>query len=82
LVADRITFKGKNLQTVTDIQAGVAPVEQQQQEQQQLAQQQERLPITPSELVSRAKSDTQIDALKSFPCCHGEQSFLWSLLSF
>jgi hypothetical protein len=33
LVADRITFNGKNLQTATDIQADVAPVGQQQQEQ-------------------------------------------------
>ena len=44
LVADTVTFNGKNLQTATDIQAGVAPVEQQEQAQQQaLAQQQAQL---------------------------------------
>jgi outer membrane protein OmpA-like peptidoglycan-associated protein len=44
LVADRITFDGKNLQTATDIQAGVTPVEQQEQAQKQkLAQQQAQL---------------------------------------
>jgi outer membrane protein OmpA-like peptidoglycan-associated protein len=44
LVANTVKFNGKNLQTATDIQAGVAPVEQQeQQQQQQLAQQQAKL---------------------------------------
>jgi len=44
LVADTITFNGKNLQAATDIQAGVAPVEQQQQaQQQQIVQQQAQL---------------------------------------
>jgi len=44
LVADTVKFDGKNLQTATDIQAGVAPVEQQaQQQQQELAQQQSQL---------------------------------------
>jgi outer membrane protein OmpA-like peptidoglycan-associated protein len=44
LVASTVKFNGKNLQTATDIQAGVTPVEQQeQQQQQQLAQQQAKL---------------------------------------
>lgn len=44
LVADTVQFDGKNLQTATDIQAGVTPVEQQaQQQQQELAQQQAQL---------------------------------------
>src|SRR5580700_5629275 len=41
LVADSVKFKGSDLKTATDIQAGVAPVEQQQQAQQQQMQQQE-----------------------------------------
>src|SRR5271157_2183698 len=42
LVANTVKFNGKNLQTATDIQAGVTPVEQQEQAQQQkLAQQQQ-----------------------------------------
>jgi outer membrane protein OmpA-like peptidoglycan-associated protein len=44
LVADTVKFKGSNLKTATDIQAGVAPVEQQEQQQQQeIAQQQAQL---------------------------------------
>src|SRR5271170_5655978 len=44
LVANTIKFDSKNLQSATDIQAGVAPVEQQtQQQQQELAQQQAKL---------------------------------------
>lgn len=44
LVADTVKFNGKNLQTATDVQAGVAPVEQQEQAQQQkLAEQQAQL---------------------------------------
>ena len=44
LVANTIKFDGKNLQNATDIQAGVAPVEQQtQQQQQELAAQQAKL---------------------------------------
>ncbi len=44
MVADTVKFNGKNLQTATDIQAGVTPVEQQEQaQQQQLAQQQAKL---------------------------------------
>lgn len=44
VVADTVKFDGKNLQTATDIQAGVTPVEQQEQAQKQkLAQQQAEL---------------------------------------
>jgi outer membrane protein OmpA-like peptidoglycan-associated protein len=41
LVADSVKFKGSDLKTATDIQAGVAPVEQQEQAQQQAMAQQE-----------------------------------------
>jgi outer membrane protein OmpA-like peptidoglycan-associated protein len=41
LVADSVRFKGSDLKTAQDIQAGVAPVEEQQQAQQQQMQQQE-----------------------------------------
>ena len=44
LVADTVKFNSKSLQTASDIQAGVAPVEQQtQQQQQELAQQQAKI---------------------------------------
>src|SRR5271167_4370377 len=44
LVDDTVKFNSKSLQTATDIQAGVAPVEQQtQQQQQEIAQQQAKL---------------------------------------
>ncbi len=44
LVADTVKFNSKSLQTASDIQAGMAPVEQQtQQQQQELAQQQAKL---------------------------------------
>jgi outer membrane protein OmpA-like peptidoglycan-associated protein len=44
MVADSVKFNSKALQTATDIQAGVTPVEQQtQQQQQELAQQQAKL---------------------------------------
>ena len=44
IVANDVKFKGSSLQTATDIQAGVAPVQQQEQAQQQeLAQQQAKL---------------------------------------
>src|SRR5271165_6039334 len=44
VVADTVKFNSKSLQTATDIQAGVAPVEQQtQQQQQEIAQQQAKL---------------------------------------
>ncbi len=44
LVADTVKFNSKSLQTATDIQAGVAPVEQQtQQQKQEIAQEQAKL---------------------------------------
>jgi outer membrane protein OmpA-like peptidoglycan-associated protein len=64
LVADRITFNGKNLQTATDIQAGVAPVEQQQQvQEQQLAQQQEQLEVQQAKLQQEQAAEAA-DAAK------------------
>ena len=64
LMADTITFNGKNLQTATDIQAGVAPVEQQQQEQQQqLAQQQEQLEVQQAKLQQEQAAEAA-DAAK------------------
>lgn len=41
LVADTVKFNGKSLQTATDIQAGVTPVQQEEQQQQQQIQQQQ-----------------------------------------
>ena len=53
MVANTIKFDGKNLQTATDIQAGVAPVEQQtQQQQQELAQQQAKLQQQQAQLTA------------------------------
>jgi OmpA-OmpF porin, OOP family len=44
IVANTVKFKGSSLQTATDIQAGVAPVQQQEQTQQQeIMQQQAKL---------------------------------------
>lgn len=56
LVADTVQFNGKSLQTATDIQAGVAPVEQQtQQQQQELAQQQAKLQQQQAQLAQEQK---------------------------
>ena len=64
LVANTITFNGKNLQTATDIQAGVAPVEQQQQvQQQQIAQQQEQLEVQQAKLQQEQAAEAA-DAAK------------------
>ncbi len=64
LVADRITFNGKNLQTATDIQAGVAPVQQQEQvQQQQLAQQQAQLQEQQAKLQQEQAAE-EADAAK------------------
>src|SRR5271154_1467115 len=53
LVASTVKFNGKNLQAATDIQAGVAPVEQQtQQQQQELAQQQAKLQQQQAQLTA------------------------------
>ena len=48
LVADTVEFNGKALQTATDIQAGMAPVQQEAQ-QQQIAQQQAQIQATEAE---------------------------------
>ncbi len=51
LVADTVQFNGKSLQTASDIQAGMAPVEQQtQQQKQELAAQQAKLQQQQAEL--------------------------------
>jgi outer membrane protein OmpA-like peptidoglycan-associated protein len=56
LVADTVQFNGKSLQTATDIQAGMAPVEQQtQQQQQELAAQQAKLQQQQAQLAQEQK---------------------------
>ncbi len=56
LVADTVQFNGKSLQTASDIQAGMAPVEQQtQQQQQELAQQKAKLQQQQAELTKQQK---------------------------
>ena len=56
LVADTVTFKGSSLQTATDIQAGVTPVQhQEQQQQQQIAQQQAQLQEQQAQLSQEQK---------------------------
>ncbi len=56
LVADTVQFNGKSLQNATDIQAGVAPVEQQtQQQRQELAAQRAKLQQQQAELVQEQK---------------------------
>jgi outer membrane protein OmpA-like peptidoglycan-associated protein len=58
LVANTVKFDGKNLQTATDIQAGVAPVEQQtQQQQQELAQQQAKLHQQQAQLTAEQQQE-------------------------
>jgi outer membrane protein OmpA-like peptidoglycan-associated protein len=58
LVANTVKFDGKNLQTATDIQAGVAPVEQQtQQQQQELAQQQAKLQQQQAQLTAEQQQE-------------------------
>ncbi len=64
LVADTVQFNGKALQTATDIQAGVTPVEQQEQaQQQQLAQQQAQL----------AQQQAQIQATDAEQAKHAQE---------
>jgi len=70
VVADTVKFNGKSLQTATDIQAGVTPVEQQaQQEQQQLTQQQAKLQEQQQQLQkeqqAQAAQEAQITANKA-----------------
>src|SRR5271170_8481427 len=63
LVADTITFNGKNLQAATDIQAGVAPVEQQtQQQQQELAAQQAKLQQEQAQLTAEQQQQAADEA--------------------
>src|SRR5271165_1200400 len=64
LVANIVKFNGKNLQTATDIQAGVTPVEQQEQAQQQkLAQQQAQLKQQQQQLTKEQQAQAA-DAAK------------------
>ena len=63
LVASTVKFNGKSLQTATDIQAGVAPVEQQtQQQQQELAQQQAKLQAQQAQLTAEQKQQQADEA--------------------
>jgi outer membrane protein OmpA-like peptidoglycan-associated protein len=60
LVADTVKFDSKNLQTATDIQAGVTPVEQQEQaQQQQLAQQQAKLQEQQAQIQATQQEQAQ-----------------------
>jgi outer membrane protein OmpA-like peptidoglycan-associated protein len=59
VVADAVKFKGSNLKTADDIQAGVAPVEQQTQEQQQqIAQEQAALQQQQQQLQAEQKEQS------------------------
>jgi OmpA-OmpF porin, OOP family len=63
LVADTVKFKGSDLKTAQDIQAGVAPVEQQTQaQQQQMAQQEKQIQQQQQEM---AAAQAKIDANKA-----------------
>jgi outer membrane protein OmpA-like peptidoglycan-associated protein len=63
LVASTVKFNGKALQTATDIQAGVAPVEQQtQQQQQELAEQQAKLQQQQAALTAEQKQQQADEA--------------------
>jgi outer membrane protein OmpA-like peptidoglycan-associated protein len=63
LVANTVKFDGKNLQTATDIQAGVTPVEQQTQAQQQeLAQQQAKLQQQQAQLTAEQQQQAANEA--------------------
>lgn len=63
IVADKVTFSGKALQTATDIQAGVAPVQQQAaQQQQELAQQQQQLATQEQVLKQQQEIQAQHEA--------------------
>ena len=64
LVADTVEFNGKALQTATDIQAGMAPVQQEaQQQQQQIAQQQAQI----------AQQQAQIQATEAEQAKHQQE---------
>jgi outer membrane protein OmpA-like peptidoglycan-associated protein len=63
LVANTVKFNGKNLQAATDIQAGVAPVEQQtQQQQQELAAQQAKLQQQQAQLTAEQQQQAADEA--------------------
>jgi len=63
LVANTIKFDGKDLQTATDIQAGVTPVEQQtQQQQQELKQQQAKLEQQQAQLTAEQQQQAADEA--------------------
>src|SRR5271170_6867783 len=63
LVTNTIKFDSKNLQSATDIQAGVAPVEQQtQQQQQELAQQQAKLQQQQAQLTAEQQQQAADEA--------------------
>ena len=63
LVANTVKFNSKSLQTATDIQAGVAPVEQQtQQQKQELAQQQAKLAQEQAALTAEQKQQAVDEA--------------------
>jgi outer membrane protein OmpA-like peptidoglycan-associated protein len=63
LVANTVKFDSKNLQTATDIQAGVTPVEQQtQQQQQELAQQQAKLQQQQAQLTAEQQQQAADEA--------------------
>lgn len=63
LVANTVKFNSKSLQTATDIQAGVAPVEQQtQQQKQELAQQQAKLAQEQTTLTAEQKQQAADEA--------------------
>ena len=80
LVASTVKFNGKNLQTATDIQAGVTPVEQQeQQQQQQLAQQQAQAPAATGPDPGDRRGAGEARAGNRCPAgchCRGQQA-LW-----
>jgi len=60
LVADTVQFNGKSLQAATDIQAGVAPVEQQEQAQQkQMAQQEAQIQQQQAQLQQEQKEQEE-----------------------
>ncbi|HWS96061.1 MAG TPA: OmpA family protein [Candidatus Methylomirabilis sp.] len=63
LVASAVRFKGGDLKTATDIQAGVTPVEQQtQQQQREIAQQQAQLQAQQAELTQEQKEQAAHEA--------------------
>ena len=63
LVANTVKFNGKDLQTATDIQAGVTPVEQQtQQQKQELAEQQAKLQQQQAQAHGGATGASRLDA--------------------